>query len=72
MSKTPVLTRIDDHVGIVSINLPEKHNAMDDPAQAVLLEAMQQMSEDPDVDAPGLCTNWAGPRPISARLLSLT
>jgi len=49
MSEAPILTRIEDHVGIVSINRPEKHNAMDDPAQAMLLEAMQQMSEDPDV-----------------------
>lgn len=49
MSETPILARVDGHVGIVSINRPQKHNAMDDPAQVAFLTAMQQMADDPDV-----------------------
>lgn len=49
MSEAPVVTRVESHIGVVSINRPEKHNAMDDSAQAALLEAMQRMAEDPDV-----------------------
>lgn len=49
MSAMPIVTRVEGHIGVVSINRPEKHNAMDDPAQAALLGAIQQMADDPDV-----------------------
>ena len=51
MSEIPILVRIDGHVGVISINRPEKHNAMDDSAQAALLEAVQSMIGDREVRA---------------------
>jgi enoyl-CoA hydratase/carnithine racemase len=49
MNDSPVLERIEDHVGIISINRPEKHNAMDDAAQAALAAAVARMAADPAV-----------------------
>jgi len=49
MSENPILVRTEDHIGIVSINRPAKHNAMDDPAQAALLQAVGAMAADPQV-----------------------
>ncbi len=43
----PVLERIDGHVGVISINRPAKHNAMDDPAQSALLRALENMAAAP-------------------------
>ena len=49
MSEAPVLERVEEHIGIVSINRPGKHNAMDDAAQDALAAAVQAMSDNPDV-----------------------
>ena len=51
MSDSSVLTNIEGHVGIISLNRPEKHNAMDDDAQAALLAALQAMVADTRVRA---------------------
>jgi enoyl-CoA hydratase/carnithine racemase len=48
MSDAPVLTQVEGHVGIISINRPDKHNAMDDPAQDALHAAVQEMADDPE------------------------
>lgn len=50
MSQT-VLTRIDDGVGVVSLNRPERHNAIDDEMGRVLTDALRWAIETPDVRA---------------------
>ena len=49
MNDEPIVRRIQQHVGIISINRPEKHNAMDDAAQHAMLCAVEKMTSDPQV-----------------------
>jgi enoyl-CoA hydratase len=44
-----VLTRLEDGVGIVSLNRPDRHNALDDEAGARLSEALQWAFDTKDV-----------------------
>jgi len=44
-----VLREVDDGVGIVSLNRPEKHNAIDDAMSDALREALGWAIESPDV-----------------------
>ncbi len=44
-----VLRRLEDGIGIVSLNRPERHNAIDDEMSEALREAMDWAIESPDV-----------------------
>jgi len=41
MTEQSMLTRIEDYVGIISLNRPDRHNAMTDESQALLLSAIK-------------------------------
>ena len=45
----PVLRTVEEGVAILSLNRPERHNAMDDDASEALREALQWAIGDPDV-----------------------
>ncbi len=47
----PVLTEIRDGVGIISLNRPERHNALDLAARAALADAFRWARETPEVRA---------------------
>ena len=51
MTEQSMLTRIEDYVGIISLNRPDRHNAMTDESQALLLSAIQGFSDDASVRA---------------------
>ena len=46
-----VLHRLEDGVGVVSLNRPDKHNAMDDASGPALREALEWAYESPEVRA---------------------
>lgn len=49
MTAASVVVRVENHIGVVSLNRPQKHNAMDDEAQALLYSALRDMAEHPAV-----------------------
>jgi enoyl-CoA hydratase/carnithine racemase len=51
MTEILVKQEIIGQVGVISFNRPEVHNALDDEAQAQLLEAARRMSDDLEVRA---------------------
>jgi enoyl-CoA hydratase/carnithine racemase len=51
MGETLIRQEVVGHVGIISFNRPDVHNALNDEAQQQLLDAVLRMSEDPDVRA---------------------
>lgn len=51
MTEQSIVTRIEDYVGVISLNRPSRHNAMTDESQALLLSAIQDFSDDPSVRA---------------------
>ena len=44
-----VLRRLEDGVGVVSLNRPDKHNAINDEMSPAIHEAMEWAIESPDV-----------------------
>jgi enoyl-CoA hydratase/carnithine racemase len=48
---TTILSRIEDRVAIISLNRPERHNAMDDAMSAAFGEAFVRAQDDPEVRA---------------------
>lgn len=49
MRTDPILTALDGHVGELIINRPDKHNALDDPAQALIFDKLTGLINHPQV-----------------------
>lgn len=60
-----VLYEVDDHVGIITLNRPHRHNAMTDASSALMEEVLQTARH--DADARVLLIRGAGPSFCSGR-----
>jgi enoyl-CoA hydratase len=49
MSEQSVLLQVEDHIGLITLNRPEKHNAMDDAMQDLIHEQLATAIADPAV-----------------------
>ncbi|MCK6453719.1 MAG: enoyl-CoA hydratase/isomerase family protein [Alphaproteobacteria bacterium] len=64
MTQAPVLTRIADEVGIVTLNRPDRLNAWDGPMRQQVKEAIERLDADPAVRA--IVLTGAGDKAFSA------
>lgn len=64
MTEAPVLTRIADEVGIVTLNRPDRLNAWDGPMRQQVKEAVERLDADPAVRA--IVLTGAGDKAFSA------
>ena len=48
MSEQSILTEVRDHVGIITINRPKLHNALDTPTLLELERALTTLEADPE------------------------
>lgn len=52
MTDTPVLVEVrDDHVAVITLNRPDKLNALNAEVRAILMETFDQLADDDDVSA---------------------
>src|SRR5438105_10335484 len=66
MAEKPVLFRVEDGVGVITLNRPERHNAMDEEMYALLDEYVRAADLDPAVrvlvlhgNGPSFCSGAA-------------
>jgi enoyl-CoA hydratase/carnithine racemase len=45
------VTRVDEHIAVVALTRPEKHNALDLPMLAAIIGAAERLRDEPDVRA---------------------